>query len=143
MKTILPFSIAVKKSFLKISSSLIRGNLIFIRFQFCFSHTGRIAKLKVDVKFYRTDTGELHESHYTLHGPTFPDESSSMLCFNLIDQLFEQNHLVNTLKMNKLKQIYVRRIRLEPAVLNSDVYLDNIWIGKQKLQGIRLFIFST
>jgi len=95
--------------------------------------------MRLDVKFYRTDTGLLQESHYTMKDLTFPGDTT-LQCFNLIDEMFEQNYLVNTLKMNKLKQIYVRRIRFEPEVLNSDVYIDNIWIGKQKLQGNPLLI---
>lgn len=97
----------------------------------------------VDVKFKRLDTGGDAISHYTLRSVTFPAGKSDLFCFNLKDQIFAQTYLTGHLQMDKLKAVWVSRLRVVTEAINTDFYIDNVYMGKSELKGwYNYFLFN-
>ena len=91
----------------------------------------------MDLTFTRTDTEATQASHYTLRDITISD--AHLQCFDLLATVYQQNYLMNSLKLDKNNEIYVSRIRLLTSAVNADTYVDNVWIGKAELRG-ELFV---
>ena len=103
--------------------------------KFCLSYVGQISSLIVDVTFKRLDTGGNAVSHYNLKTVTFPAGKSDLFCFNLKDEIFAQSYLTGHLKMEKFKAVWVSRLRVVTESVNTDFYIDNVYMGKNELKG--------